>query len=404
MNLLTEGIEMGGVIETDLSRKITVDGFTQAYKVYKIRLDMLFYNDQNDRIATWISQYKSQHNGQAPDTNKIDEYNAVIEDFIIKSNPAAITATQNNIELVEQREPGVVLSDGRIIDGNRRYTCLRKLSQKNDRFKYFEAVILERNIENNAKQIKMLELSIQHGEESKVDYNPIDRLVGVYNDIIDTKLLSVAEYAKSTNEPESNVKKRIEVAELMVEFLDFINAPKQFYIARDLQIGGTLEELPMLLKKCKTDDDREDFKISVFTNVLMKPAGDLRLFIRQIKSIVDSEYMKDFIDEQKEIAGKVIDTLPPRGKVDENIIRDIIRTNNEINLELERSTEKAVTKIKKTETRNKPVQLVEKATMFLESIDTNIFLKFNDSEVQRIEKQLDKLEKVIEEIRSNLDA
>lgn len=63
--------------------------------------------------------------------------------------------------MVDQREPGVVLSDGRIIDGNRRYTCLRKLSEKNDRFKYFEAVILERNIENNAKQIKMLELFIQ---------------------------------------------------------------------------------------------------------------------------------------------------------------------------------------------------------------------------------------------------
>lgn len=403
MNLLTDGIKMGAVFDTDISRKITIDGITKAYKVYKIRLDMLFYNDQNDRIATWISQYKSQHNGQSPDTYNLDEYNAIIEEFIIKSNPAAIAATQNNIELVDQREPGVVLCDGRIIDGNRRYTCLRKLSEKNDRFKYFEAVILDRSIENNAKQIKMLELSIQHGEESKVDYNPIDRLVGVYNDIIDTKLLSVAEYAKSTNETESIVKKRIEVAELMVEFLDFINAPKQFYIARDLQIGGTLEELPMLLKKCKTDDDREDFKISVFTNILMKPDGDLRLFIRQIKSIVDSEYMKDFIIEQKEIAEKVIDNLPPRGKVDGNIIRDVIRTNKEINQELERSTEKAVTKVKKTETRNKPVQLIEKATMFLESMDTNIFLKLNDSEINRIERQLNKLEKVIEGIRSNLD-
>lgn len=403
MNLLTDGIEVGGVISTDLSRKITIDGFTKAYKVYKIRLDMLFYNDQNDRIATWISQYRSQHEGQVPSILNKEDYNSIIEDFIVKSNPGAIAATQNNIELVEQREPGVVLADGRIIDGNRRFTCLRKLADKNDRFKYFEAVILDRNIENSAKQIKMLELSIQHGEESKVDYNPIDRLVGVYNDVIDTKLLSISEYAKSTNESESNVNKRVEVAELMVDFLDFINAPKQFYIARDLQVGGTLEELPVLLKKCKTEDEKEDFKISVFTNILMKPASDLRQFVRQIKSIVDSDYVEEFIEEQKEIAVKVIETLPPVGKVNEKIIRDVIRTNDEISQELERSTEKAITKVKKTETRNKPVQLVEKATTFLESIDINILLKLNDSELRRVEKQLDKLESVIEEIRGSID-
>ena len=403
MNLLTDGIEVGGVISTDLSRKITIDGFTKAYKVYKIRLDMLFYNDQNDRIATWISQYRSQHEGQVPSILNKEDYNSIIEDFIVKSNPGAIAATQNNIELVEQREPGVVLADGRIIDGNRRFTCLRKLADKNDRFKYFEAVILDRNIENSAKQIKMLELSIQHGEESKVDYNPIDRLVGVYNDVIDTKLLSISEYAKSTNESENNVNKRVEVAELMVDFLDFINAPKQFYIARDLQVGGTLEELPVLLKKCKTEDEKEDFKISVFTNILMKPASDLRQFVRQIKSIVDSDYVEEFIEEQKEIAVKVIETLPPVGKVNEKIIRDVIRTNDEISQELERSTEKAITKVKKTETRNKPVQLVEKATTFLESIDINILLKLNDSELRRVEKQLDKLESVIEEIRGSID-
>ena len=69
----------------------------------------------------------------------------------------------------------------------------------------------------------MLELSIQHGEEKKVDYNPIDRLVGVYQDIVETQLLTVEEYAYSTNETVFEVKKRIESAMLLVEFLDFIH-------------------------------------------------------------------------------------------------------------------------------------------------------------------------------------
>lgn len=404
MNLLKDGIALNSVIPTKLSRKLTIDGITQAYPVYKVRLDLLFYNDQNDRIATWISQYKSINEGNAPDVSDREAYNSVIEGFIIQSNPSAIEKTQTNIELVDQREPGVVLADGRIIDGNRRYTCLSRLSKKSDRFKYFETVILDRNIQNSAKQIKMLELSIQHGEESKVDYNLIDRLVGIYNDIIDTKLLSVYEYAKSTNQPESDVKKRVEIAELMVEFLDFINAPKQFYIARDWQIGFPLEELAKLLKKCKTDDEAEDLKICVFTNILMKTSSDLGRFVRKFKNIIVSDYANEFIEEQKEIAYRLVESLPPKGAVNEKVIRDVIRGNDELGQELERSMEKALTKANKIEARNRPVQLIEKATTFLESIDMNIFLKLNDSDLKRIERQLTKLESVVVEIRGNINA
>ena len=66
MNLLKEGIEKQLVIKTTMTRKLTIDGITQAYPVYKVRLDCLYYNDQNDRIATWISQYKSQNDGIFP--------------------------------------------------------------------------------------------------------------------------------------------------------------------------------------------------------------------------------------------------------------------------------------------------------------------------------------------------
>ena len=402
MRLLKEGMEQDAVIRTTLSRKLTIDGITQAYPVYKIRLDWLFYNDQNDRIATWISEYRAGHDGQAPDPTDRAAYNEIIEKFIVESNPDAIRKTQTNIEMVDQREPGVVLNDGRIIDGNRRFTCLRRLAQKNDRFNYFEAVILDRNIESSLKQIKMLELSIQHGEESRVDYNPVDRLVGVYNDIIASKLLSVEEYARSTNESESDVRRRIEVANLMVEFLDYINAPKQFYIARDLQIYFPIEELAKLIKKCRTEDEIEDLKISVFNNILMQTAGDMTRYIRNIKSILGSDYQEEFFEEQKELAGRVIETLPPVGRVSTEAIRDVVRANTEISGAMERSMDKALTKVRKNETRNRPIQLAEKATNFLESLDQNILLKMNDSELQRLSRQLDRLEQVIAEIRDNI--
>ena len=191
---------------TTLTKKLTLNGETKAYQVYRVRLDLLYYNDQNDRIATWISQYKSEHGENAFRTLTMQQYNDVIEEFIVQSNPTSIEKTKNNIELVNQREPGVVLSDGRIVDGNRRFTCLRQLAEENSDFRWFETVILNIHITDSKKEIKMLELAIQHGEEKKVDYNPIDRLVGVYQDIIKTGLLTVEEYAESTNETIQDVK------------------------------------------------------------------------------------------------------------------------------------------------------------------------------------------------------
>ena len=78
----------------------------KLYPIYRVRLELLYYNDQNDRIATWISQYKSEQGG-FHNLSK-EAYNAVIEDFIIKSNPASIEKTKNNIKAVNQREPGVI--------------------------------------------------------------------------------------------------------------------------------------------------------------------------------------------------------------------------------------------------------------------------------------------------------
>ena len=388
---------------TALTRKLTLDGVTMTYPVYAINLDKLFYNDQNDRIATWISEYRADHNGHSPDPTEREAYNEIIEDFIVKSNHDAIRKTQTNIELVNQREPGVVLNDGRIIDGNRRFTCLRRLFKEGKQnFARFEAIILDRDIQNDQKQIKMLELSIQHGEESKVEYNPVDRLAGIYNDIIDSRLLTEEEYARCANESVSDVRRRVEVAELMVEFLDFINAPKQFHIARDLQIYYPIEELAKAIKICKSKDDVEDLKTCCFSNILMQPYSDMTRYIRNIKGIVSSAQKEEFFREQNEIADRVVRLLPAEGSVNSQIIRDTIRSNNSLVEEMNRSMEKAKTKAQRGVARTQPISLAEKAADVLESVDQNIFEKMNVLERKHLSEQLARLEFTIAEMKGKL--
>lgn len=134
----------------------------------------------------------------------------------------------------------------------------------------------------------------------------------------------------------------------------------------------------------------------------MQTVTDMSRFIRNIKMIVGSEYQEEFFEEQKELAEKVVEKLPPVGQMNISVIRDHIRTNDEIARALENSMEKTLLKVRKKESINRPIQLLEKATNFAESVDVNMILKMNDSEIRRFERQLDKLEKIVNELKENL--
>lgn len=398
MNLLQEGIINGTVIKTDRATKMVVDGVTETYPIYKVRLTNLFFNDQNDRIATWLSQFRAENGEVALSKDNLEEYNDTIQGFITESNPERLRQTQINIALLGQQKHGVVLNDGRIIDGNRRFSCLRNLAKDDPKFNYFETVILDRDYEHSAKQIKMLELQIQIGEEARVDYNPIDKLVGIYRDIIESKLLTVAEYAKSTNQTVRDVERQLELAELLVEFLEAINAPGKFYLAREMDLNGPLVELQSILKKINDEDKRQEVKMIVFTNFLMHPSGDMTRFVRNLKKVASSSYIDEFIEREIDIAEDVLDSLPEAGKVNSDVVAQV-RANEEVKTELEHTMEIVSNKVKATETRNKPNQMLTKAVDNVEAIDIRIIKKLTEEQREDIRESLERLEELIEKIK-----
>lgn len=406
MNLLTEGIKQNLVIKTDMAKKLTIDGNTKTYPVYKVHLDCLYYNDRNDRIATWISKYKSEKGISDFDKKDLELYNSVIQKFIEDSNPEAIARTQNNINLVGQQHPGVVLVDGRIIDGNRRYTCLRNLSKEDTRKNnYFETVILEHRIESSEKQIKMLELQLQMGEESRVDYNPIDRLVGIYQDIVENKLLTVKEYADSTNRTTTEVEKDVDLAKLLVEYLEFINAPKKFFIAREQDLNGPLVELQSILKSTKDEDYKDQIKATVFANLLLQPSGDMTRYIRNIKGLVkepETKYLDEYLEKSLPVVEEVVEELAKKETVDQEIIATL-RKKEEPKEELRQATEIATTKVKAQQTKNLPLQNLSKAILMLKSIDMGIFAKLSESQQSDFIEKFQELKGLCNQIEGEMD-
>ena len=386
------------VIPTDISKKFVLNGMAKVYKVYKIRIDSLYYNDQNDRIASWISQYRSEHGSESLKNLSFDDYNNIIEKFIISSNPQSIEKTQNNIQILGQREPAVVLNDGRIIDGNRRFTCIRRIHQNNASFQWLEAIILDLDIINDKKQIKILELSIQHGEDKKVDYNSLERLVGIYQDVVDSGLLTVEEYSKSVNEPLAETKKRVEAAKILAEYLEYIGSPKQFYIARDYPIISLISDMQELFKKCNSSQMIEQLKMIIFNNIFMRTIGDERKYIKNLSTIISNGYFDDFYNQQKEINDKIQERKSEQECNTLNDYKMFARNNSDIFDELNDSLDDILNQSKKTETKNKPAQIVSKSIKSLNEIDLNIVNSLSNIQKEIVLNQVKRLNKMMGKI------
>ena len=386
---------------TTLTRKVTYEGKTVVYPVYKVRLDALYYNDQNDRIATWITQYEAENGKDSLSDLNTDIYNRIIETFVTDSNPEAIQKTQKNIALVGQREPGVTLADGRIVDGNRRYTCLRRIQRTQAEPVWFETVLMDMDIREDKKQIKLLELAIQHGEEKKVDYDLIDFAIGTYRDVVQTELLTIKEYASSTNEKPAEVKKRIEIAEVICEFLEYIGLPEQYHIAREYQVYSLFQEMIPLLRSLE-DQEKADLKQIAFNNVLMRAIPDQRKFIRDIKGLIRGESYKEYFEDQKKWFAEVERILEEKEIHSKEDLEEVVSGHTDIADHLSMSMERALLRFRSQRMKEKPSENVAKSIALMMDVDTRFFNRLGTEEKENLRAELEELINIAETFKELL--
>ena len=383
------------VQKTTLTRKVTYGGKTVIYPVYKVRLDALYYNDQNDRIATWITQYESENGKDALNGLSPEIYNRIIENFVVESNPESIIKTQKNISLVGQREPGVTLADGRVVDGNRRFTCLRRIQRETPEPVFFETVIMDMDIREDKKQIKLLELAIQHGEEKKVDYDLIDYAIGTYRDVIQTGLLTIEEYAASTNESVADVKKRIEIAGIVTEFLAYLKLPEQYHIAREFQVYSLFQEMMTPLRQLD-EDGKKQLKRIAFNNAMMHAMPDQRKFIRDIKGLVKNGTYEPYFEEQKKLDQRIWEDfagLDVRKKED---IDKFAAEHPDITDAMQASMERALMKSRSQQLKAKPAENVAKSIDLMMEVDSRQFVRMDEEEKESLKAELDELIRIAE--------
>nr|AAF75618.1 unknown [Lactococcus lactis subsp. lactis bv. diacetylactis] len=379
MNLLE--LKLGEPVS---SKKLAIQGMTKICDVYRIPIEHLIYNKKNGRIATYVSQFIDEGNEFPMGDN--EAFNKIIEDYIEKSNPDALKKTKANIKIMSQTEPAVVLANGVVLDGNRRFTSLRQLSREGAgaEFSYLEAVILE-NGNYTEKDIKRLELNLQHAVESKVDYNPIDRLVDIYRDLIEEGgTFSPEEYARETQMTLNKVEEEIAIANLMVEYLDYVRQPLKFYIARDQKIDGPIREIYKILKSKNIDLDRiEDIKEFLFLNILSL-GGDISRRIREIRSVIeDGKLSTELFNELDE--SQILDDA--NDYFEDEKTKELVSSTKVLNLDkgiktaITQVTENYVESKKLSNAQNQPVEMLKKAQNIIKEIDKDAVERMN-SELQ----------------------
>ncbi|MBT2571120.1 hypothetical protein [Planococcus sp. ISL-110] len=377
---------------TDGTRNLTVKGEAKNHKVYRIPLEYLFYNDQNGRIATWISKYNSDNDPLTLDD--IEYYNSVLHGFIKKANENAFGKTKENIEMFGQKIAGVVLKNGRIIDGNRRFTCLREIAAEGEDL-YFNAVILDTDAGISDKDIKRLELNLQHAEERPVDYDPIDNLVDIYRDLEQNKTFTIPEYVRNVNKTKTEVEKTLKKAILMVEFLEFINAKGKYYIARELNLDGPLQEMVGILNSID-EEKKEDVKSALFTALLTSRSGDLTRRIREIgKEIIKTKNADKFIEEYEEIVEEVYEDLQEEEEVDLSTINEKISTNVSLKEKSDNIIRRKIEQNRHETVRNKPVVLLNDALDALNAIDETVVSRMNEENKEEFEEVLKKIHETL---------
>ena len=412
--------ELKNNYEKGLEKRLTINGETKTYDSYKLPIKKLYYNDLNGRIASYIEEFNATNEKNISDLyfDNLEEYNKIIAKYIIDSasdGGKSFDETKEDIRNKGQEIPGVILSDGRIIDGNRRFTALRRLYEEtgNEKYAFFEAVCLEAPKKDDIdgwKRIKSLELNLQFNVNEKKGYNRIDELVSFYRDAIDekTKMFDEKSYCFASGISKSKFNKDKKIISIMLDYLDWRGKPKAFYILKNEKLDGPIEELARTAAKMN-DEEWNSKKETLYMYMTVNDDGDRTRDIRKLVDSAKSEgllynQVKDKF-ESSEIYSKAysyIDKIDIKSdNPDDEIKKQSLK--KELTNELKASYNEGIFQSNLAGSSAKPLETIDKTIKLISTIDYAAIKWLSKDIKSQIDFKLDNLESLLKKIKEAIN-
>lgn len=400
---INTGIAEGWVRKTDNSERKFINGQNQDCPIYEVRVDKLHFNVQNGRIATFISRYQAEHpEGLPQDQTELDD---LIADMVEADNPKHLKTTMLDIKNKGQQQSAIILTNGVVIDGNRRFTCLRKLSAAENTLRMLRCCVFPDTYDENA--IKGLELEIQLGEDTKQEYDAISRLVDIDRWVNEGRM-TAEEYAKHANMKQSKMKNCLAQIDMLKDFLEFCEAPGAFHVAQDLKLQGPIESLTNGLVKVKNKDKREEIKNAVFVNLMCQTFGDAT---RGVREFIDNLIADDKLrEEQLDYAVEVLERLAEKPEdvvVTTEYLRDAFGSDTRLKEGMKASRNVARAKAGNRKIKNGQVRAVRNALSDVNDVDVEILHKLEPEQLvdmqDGLQSLLEKAQEVLDVVQKTLE-
>ncbi len=412
INTLNETYERGRDVPLNDNGKIV------NYKTYYIPIELLYYNNENGRIASYIEEYDDSHdeNIDALYVKNKDEYNDLISDFVKDSsndNQTSFKKTKADIRAKGQLEPGVILNDGRIVDGNRRFTALRELYDEthDPRFHCFICAVLETpETEEARRRIKSLELFLQFNEDKKRDYDIIDLLVSIYRDTIkpETKIMDDKDYIYSSGIKAAKYDYYKNVIDVMLDYLEWRGKPEAFYILKREKLDGPIEEIANKTKKMNRDE-ANNIKRTVYPYITLVNSGDRTRNVRELLTSAKkygtlyNEFYKGINDpENAEFIEKAVEYKDIIPQTTEESETRSLTINRAANLLISTYSD-AESKANLDKAENEPEKNLQNALDCLKKIDSYAIKKLPDSKKWKYKNLVNEIREAIDNIVIDID-
>lgn len=260
----------------------TLAGITMD-NIYAIPVRYLIFNQYNARIGSFIRTYRRTRGNIDPST---EEGEKQIMNFLWRSDPSKNKATSDDIEQDGQKVPGIITSDGVIIDGNRRCLILKRLVQKgSSRHDTFNCYVLSQRLDKDPQTIRKLEMAAQF-EDDKASYNPIEKYLRC-RELKDFGMADkeIAHLMKEKNE--ASVRTNLAILKLMDEYLRYIEADEMYEWLTVARLEGPFFDMHNYLRKPHSADwipNKRDFvklKIIMFDLIRSGLRKELRDIIKK---------------------------------------------------------------------------------------------------------------------------
>jgi len=378
-------------------------GETKSTIVWKIPLSLLIYNKYNGRIGTVVQSYEVQ-NGKLDPENEKDQ--AIIENFLYDSKPDRNEKTMDNLLKSGQRQYGIVTSDGIVVDGNRRAMLLNKLFRERDQNKleysqvqhcqYFLAIVLPEDA--TEKDIQQLETEYQMGEDSKLEYNALEKYLKC-KDL--QKYYSIKDIASFMGEKEGTIKSWLSILSLMEEYLESYGY-KGIYTRLD-KTEGQFVDLEGYLKAYKErksttknvnwpyqDSDLADLKVVCFDYIRARYEGkqfrDIAKTGTEGSIFSDREiWSKFFMEHSNNVPLDEYEVNELREKHPHDDLSKLLRSRDvdwtkAAKDVLESNLKEGTDRLEDKRYSENPIKLLRRSLNALESVDieNNSFLKDSD--------------------------